>query len=188
MTNKELRRLSRAALIDLLIEQVERNDELEAQIAKLERQVKSRTITLSPDAIEGAAVELNKLLNNGDAAALPYTEAARSIDRQRTELAIDAIMGVDSQSSGRDARSIKYNSYKSYKAYSPPAARNPVKQEKPKRAEPKRAEPPAPPPQRVEKRPVRQAPPPAAVDPFAEAPLDDVLDKAFTEMRRRNAR
>lgn len=67
MTDKELRRMSRAQLIDLLIEQTERNDQLQARLENLEKQVKNNTIMISSaGSIADAAQELNRVLTSAD--------------------------------------------------------------------------------------------------------------------------
>ena len=47
MTEKQLRRLRRPALIELLIEQIEENERLEARLSEANDQLRNREITIS---------------------------------------------------------------------------------------------------------------------------------------------
>ncbi len=190
MTNKELHRLSRSALIDLLIEQTERNNELEAKIAKLERQVKSRTITLnSPGSIADAAAELNKILAGHervpdelfDAPLAAHSEPkpAQTEPRPRTrrsdwESSVGAMRVPSSVSAASEAaEELNQSSVVSRSS----GRSTPMKKPESKAPAPRRDE-----------RLVRGQKRDPIVDPFAAAPLDDRLDKAFSEMLRHNAR
>ena len=46
MTDKELRKLSRAELLEMLIQQIERNEELEAELKKAKTELRNRAITI----------------------------------------------------------------------------------------------------------------------------------------------
>lgn len=192
MTNKELRRLSRTALIDLLIEQTERNNELQAKIDKLERQVKNRTFTFSsPASIADAAAELNKMLSKpeqtpdgGTDMPAPRPEEARqqSARQGSWEVPVDweAHLGAIRNSpppappppaeKSRPARTGASGSRASERT------------ERAKKTESKASQP------RRDERSARNARRDPVTDPFGSAPLDDNLNKAFNEMLRRNSR
>ena len=70
MTDKELRRMSRAELLELLIEQMEENERLRLKLDKAMTLLKDRQIKLErAGSIAKAALELNKVFEAADAAA-----------------------------------------------------------------------------------------------------------------------
>lgn len=82
MTEKELRRLSRSALMELLIEQMEENSRLEEQMQEMEGQkqeleekLKDRSITMAnAGSIADAALQLNHVFDAAEQAAAQYVE------------------------------------------------------------------------------------------------------------------
>ena len=76
MTDKELRRMSRAELLELLIEQMEENERLRLKLDKAMTLLKDRQIKLErAGSIAKAALELNKVFEAADAAAKQYVES-----------------------------------------------------------------------------------------------------------------
>lgn len=76
MTDKELKRMSRAELLELLIEQMEENERLRQKLDKAIALLKDRQITLQKaGSIAKAALELNKVFEAADAAAKQYVES-----------------------------------------------------------------------------------------------------------------
>lgn len=75
MTEKELRRLNRSELIQLLIEQMEENARLEQESAEAKRQLADRTIALADaGSIAEASLRLNHVFDSAEQAAAQYLE------------------------------------------------------------------------------------------------------------------
>ena len=88
MTNKELKRLSRADLLEMLINQTQENEKLKQQIADLNSQLESRQITIqNTGSIAEASLQLNGVFESARAAAEQYLENIRSMESncRRTE-------------------------------------------------------------------------------------------------------
>lgn len=78
MTDKELRRMSRAELLELLIEQMEENERLRMQLSKANAELANRRITIDrAGSIAKASLELNKVFEAADQAARQYVESVR---------------------------------------------------------------------------------------------------------------
>lgn len=88
MTDKELRRLGRSELIDIVYELEKRNEESGQEVARLQAQLQDRTLRLSQaGSIAEAALQINGVMEAAQAAADQYVQAAEA-DRQQagTEL------------------------------------------------------------------------------------------------------
>ncbi len=88
MTDKELRKLSRKDLLQLLLEQSKRLQALEAQYAEAEAKLQSKSITLeNAGSIAEAALQLNGVFESAEAACRQYTEniTAFQFDREKAE-------------------------------------------------------------------------------------------------------
>lgn len=85
MTQKELRKLSRQQLLELMLEQSRRIDELEAQLAEANRKLESREIAISKcGSVAEAAMALNGVFEAAQAAAEQYVaEVRRRADAER---------------------------------------------------------------------------------------------------------
>lgn len=80
MTDKELKRMSRAELLELLIEQMEENERLRRKLAEANAQLADRQITIErAGSIAKAALELNKVFEAADLAARQYVESVRRV-------------------------------------------------------------------------------------------------------------
>lgn len=80
MTDKELKRMSRAELLELLIEQMEENEQLRRKLAEANAQLADRQVTLErAGSIAKAALELNKVFEAADLAARQYVESVRRV-------------------------------------------------------------------------------------------------------------
>jgi cell division septum initiation protein DivIVA len=91
MTDRELRRLNRSALIELLIEQTQINENLEAKVSKLEKRLKSKTIAVSTaGSMADAAMELNNVFASADRAAEQYLDNLREATQRSDELLAEA--------------------------------------------------------------------------------------------------
>ena len=184
MTDRELRRLSRSALIELLIEQTEINEELRSRLAKLEKRLKSKTIAVSTaGSMADAALELNNVFSSADKAAQQYLDNLREATRQS-----DAIV----EQARQQAEQILADAYaEADRVRGAPAQRLPARQAEEKRTASRerfRAKAPAPKKPPVEK---KKDPVPAedtSRRPRAErtASADDLFDSAFHQMRKNN--
>lgn len=78
MTDKELEKLNRRQLLEMLLEQTKRVEELEAQLAEKDKQLADRqTIVERAGTINQATLELNKALEAAQNAANHYLETAK---------------------------------------------------------------------------------------------------------------
>jgi len=93
MKDKELRRLSRQELLEMLIEQTKRADELQEKLNQLEAQLESRELTINnAGSLAEAALRINKVFEAADKAAAQYIEAVKKMGGE----------GYVSSSSGAD--------------------------------------------------------------------------------------
>ena len=82
---QDLRRLSRKQLLELLLRQTRRVDELELKLAEAERRLEQRRITeLEAGSIAEAALRLNGVFEAAQAAADQYLENIRAIAGEGT--------------------------------------------------------------------------------------------------------
>ena len=82
MTDKELKRLSRAELLELLLEQVEENEALRAEIADLKGQLEDRVIKIeNAGSIAEAALRLNGVFEAAEAAAKQYVDSLKELEK-----------------------------------------------------------------------------------------------------------
>lgn len=76
MTEKELRKLTRRDLLEMLIMQTKRTDELQAQLDASRQQLKERELTVSnAGSMAEAALKLNGVFEAADAAAAQYIKS-----------------------------------------------------------------------------------------------------------------
>lgn len=98
MTEKELKKLNRKQLLELLLIQTNRADELEKRLSEMQKALNDREITLSEaGSIAEAALKLNGIFEAADAAAKQYLDNIK-----RLESALSArsnVTGVSSVSS-----------------------------------------------------------------------------------------
>ena len=86
MTDKELKRMSRAELLQMLITQVEENQSLQARLEAAETQLKDRSLAVSETGtMAEAALSLNGVFQAADAAAQQYLDNLRQM-QERQEL------------------------------------------------------------------------------------------------------
>ena len=82
MTDKELKRLSRAELLELLLEQVEENERLHKEIEELKKQLEDRVIKLEQaGSIAEAALRLNGVFEAAEAAAKQYLDSVKELEK-----------------------------------------------------------------------------------------------------------
>ena len=78
MTEKELRKLSRADLLRLLLRQTRRNEELQAELDRVNAQLEQRRIEIERSGtLAEAALRLNGVFEAADRAAKQYLENLR---------------------------------------------------------------------------------------------------------------
>ncbi len=78
MTDKELRKLKRGELLEMLLETVRENDRLKAEIEQLRERLESREIILKESgSIAEAALKLNGVFEAAQKAAEQYLENVR---------------------------------------------------------------------------------------------------------------
>lgn len=86
MTNKDARKLKRAELLELLIEQTEENERLTQRITQLEQKLSDRVITLeNAGSIADAAVGLSDVFAQAQDAADRYLSSIRQRQAQAEE-------------------------------------------------------------------------------------------------------
>ena len=86
MKEKELRRMSRADLLKLLIEETEENERLRTKVSRLVAMLEDRHIKLQEaGSIAKAALELNKVFEAAEAAAAQYVESLRHLAEDRED-------------------------------------------------------------------------------------------------------
>lgn len=78
MTDKELRRLSRSELLEMLIAQTEENRQLKIRLERAEARLRDRTIAVEKaGSLAEAALQLNRVFEAADQAAQQYLENVR---------------------------------------------------------------------------------------------------------------
>lgn len=86
MTDKELRRLSRTELLEMLLAQMEKNEELERRLKKAQSALEDRKIEIEKaGTMAEAALRLNGVFEAADQAAKQYLENIRRAARESSE-------------------------------------------------------------------------------------------------------
>lgn len=88
MTNKELRKLRRVELLELLVEQGDEMEQLRSQLAEAQKALAQREILLEQaGSIAEAALALNKIFEAADQAARDYVDSVKAeCDRRAAEI------------------------------------------------------------------------------------------------------
>ena len=87
MARTDLQKLTRAELLELLIEQTKRADELEAQLAEARAQLQSREIAINEaGSIANAALKINGVFTAAEDAASQYLETSKLHTSQQQEI------------------------------------------------------------------------------------------------------
>lgn len=87
MTDKELKKLNRGELLELLLEQSKYAEGLEAEVASLKSKLESRELNLSQaGSIAEAAMKLNHVFEDAQAAAEQYLENIQTLSGRQTEV------------------------------------------------------------------------------------------------------
>lgn len=83
MTDRELRRLSRGELLEMLIEQTEENRQLKIRLEQAEAQLRDRRIEIQKaGTLAEAALRLNRVFEDADKAAQQYLENLRLMTKK----------------------------------------------------------------------------------------------------------
>ena len=83
MTDKELKRLSRTELLELLLEQTRQREMLEQRLEEAERKLADRQLQLeNAGDIAQAALQINGVMEAAQAAARQYLENIERLERQ----------------------------------------------------------------------------------------------------------
>lgn len=83
MTDKELKRIGRAELLELLLAQSEENEALQMRIEELEQELRNRDIIIAnAGTIADAAFQLNGVFDAAGVAAVQYLENIKRLNRQ----------------------------------------------------------------------------------------------------------
>ena len=84
MTDKELRRLKRVDLLELLIAQTRENDRLKKELAEAQAQLEERGVILAQaGSIAEAALQLNNVFQAAQAAADQYIVSVRILEERK---------------------------------------------------------------------------------------------------------
>ena len=87
MTDKELQKLSRSALLEMLLEQSRENDRLRAQVEKLARQLSDRQFKIDQaGSIAEASMQINQVFEAAQAAAEQYLENIRALSGRQEQI------------------------------------------------------------------------------------------------------
>lgn len=87
MTDKELRRLSRRGLLELLLEQTRENDNLRQELQQMEKQFAERQLKINQaGSIAEAALQINQVFEAAQKAAEQYLDNVRTISEHQEEV------------------------------------------------------------------------------------------------------
>ena len=88
MTEKELQRLNRRELLEMLISQMEKNEYLQQKLEEAEEKLSSRQIALqNAGSIAEASLQLNSVFESAQAAAEQYLENIAHMNEQQEKIA-----------------------------------------------------------------------------------------------------
>ena len=86
MTDKKLRKLGRAELLELLLEQVNENEQLRQENEELKARLEEKLIKLeTAGSIAEAALKLNHVFEAAEEAAKQYLESVKAAAEQEKE-------------------------------------------------------------------------------------------------------
>lgn len=91
MTEKELKKLNRSELLEILVAQGEKIETLEQQLADAQKALQDRRIEISPcGSIAEAALKLNHIFEDAESAAAQYLESVRLQEKTAGRIISDA--------------------------------------------------------------------------------------------------
>ncbi|EID18438.1 hypothetical protein [Streptococcus anginosus] len=86
MEQKELRKLRRVDLLELLVTQAKENEQLRQQVQKLQAELNSRKILVEKaGSIADASIALNKLFETAQATADQYLENIKRMEQELSQ-------------------------------------------------------------------------------------------------------
>ena len=86
MTDRELRKLSRAELLELLLEESRENERLRAQLQEMNEKLADRAIRIErAGSIAEAALQLNGVFQEAEEEAAQYLENVRRLAEEQTQ-------------------------------------------------------------------------------------------------------
>lgn len=87
MTDKELRRMSRSELLEMLLTQMEENEALKSRLEQAEAKLQDRVISIEESgSIAEAALKLNDVFQAAENAAQQYLENIQRVSGQQSEI------------------------------------------------------------------------------------------------------
>ncbi len=87
MTEKELKKLSRADLLELLLRERRENEQLHTEIHRLKEKLADRTIKIqNAGSIAAASLQLSGIFNAAQEAADRYLESVRSLSEKQNTI------------------------------------------------------------------------------------------------------
>lgn len=96
MTDKELRKLSRKELLEMLVLQTRKNEEQKRTILSLEAQLQDKQLTLAnAGSMAEAVLQLNGVFEAAKAASEQYTENVRRMEKDAERILQDARQEAD---------------------------------------------------------------------------------------------
>ena len=120
MTDKELRRLSRGELLEMLIAQAAENDQLKNRLEQAEAQLRDRKIAISnAGSLAEAALSLNGVFQAAEAAAQQYLENIERISGQQDAIcrALEKRAEKETAQIRREAQAYRRNVHAEADAY-----------------------------------------------------------------------
>ena len=91
MTEKELKKLNRSELLEILVAQGEKIETLEQQLADAQKALQDRRIEISScGSIAEAALKLNRIFEDAESAAAQYLESVRLQEKTAGRIISDA--------------------------------------------------------------------------------------------------
>ncbi len=104
MTNKEIEKLTRKELIQMLLTVTEENDRLNGEIEKLTHELKLRKIAIeSSGTMAEAAMKLNRVFEAADAAAKQYLQNVKAKADAEIAAAVEAATAEKEEKPAEDA-------------------------------------------------------------------------------------
>ena len=98
MTDKELQKLKRAELLEIMLNLQSENDRLKSENEKLKLAVNERSITLQDAGnIAEAALQLNGVFKAAQEAADVYIENIRKLNEQKEKMCNEAIKNAENE-------------------------------------------------------------------------------------------
>ncbi|MEI4393404.1 DNA repair protein [Streptococcus anginosus] len=96
MEQKELRKLRRVDLLELLVTQAKENEQLRQQVQKLQAELNSRKILVEKaGSIADASIALNKLFETAQATAHQYLENIKRMEQELLQQQSAQAMKID---------------------------------------------------------------------------------------------